>query len=226
MTRIGILTGLAAEARIAERAARRSGAAPLIACAGADLRRARQEAQSLIERGADRLVSFGLAGGLDERLQPGALILADEVVGADDAAIPADAGWRQKVLAGAKGSGLELLGGRIVCTESVVTTRMDKAKLAQRSGAAAVDMESGPVASAAAAKGLPYLAVRAVADPASRTVPYSASRALGSDGRVRRQAYAALAVRFWEVPALFRLARDARAGLKALERAADLIYLR
>lgn len=47
---------------------------------GADAARAYEQARALAEAGAQALVSFGLAGGLDPRLGPGAVVVGAEVL--------------------------------------------------------------------------------------------------------------------------------------------------
>ena len=69
MTRFGVVTGLAVEARLIEKAfVREPRAAPALICAGPGPERARAAAARLAAAGADTLVSFGLCGGLDPAL--------------------------------------------------------------------------------------------------------------------------------------------------------------
>ena len=69
-----MVVGLAAEARIA----RRLGW--LVAVGGGTAAGAKTAARSLADAGVDALVSFGLAGGLDPALRPGALIVPSAVI--------------------------------------------------------------------------------------------------------------------------------------------------
>ena len=76
----GIVTGLEAEAAVLRGAANVShpDRLPFIACAGAE--RARAAAQRLLTKGAEALISFGIAGGLDPALRPGRLIVRHEQI--------------------------------------------------------------------------------------------------------------------------------------------------
>ena len=66
---VGIVVGLAAEARIARRLGWK------VAIGGGAAAGAEAAARRLIDEGSDALVSFGLAGALDPALRPGALIV-------------------------------------------------------------------------------------------------------------------------------------------------------
>ena len=95
MTRFGIVCGLKAESDIIERATTRAGhAAPSVVCAGPDGARAQVLATSLIEQGAEAIVSFGLCGGLDPTLRPGTVLVAETVLAGTGDAIPTDTAAR------------------------------------------------------------------------------------------------------------------------------------
>ena len=104
-----------------------------------------------------------------------------------------------------------------------MATAADKRALFEATGAQAVDMESHEVAAVAAAAGLPFLVIRALADPYDQVIPQVAREALRPDGRVRLQAM--LGGLFRErggAIALVRLARQSVQGLLCLRRAAAL----
>lgn len=187
-------------------------------CSGADTTVAETIVGRLVMEGAAALVGFGLAGGLDPALRPGDLLLPDEVCLEDGTVIPVHAGWRAALLA----RGLRACGGRILASRAVVTDPASKRRLFERTGAAAVDMESGAVARS----GLPFVVLRAVGDPARRAIPAAALAGVGPDGSVRP---AAVALRLlaapWQLPALLRLAADSRAGLEALRGAVTRVPL-
>lgn len=228
----GLVTGLAVEAAILRRLANFSHPDRLsfIACAGADTGRARQAAQQLLAKGAEVLVSFGVAGGLDPALRPGALLLPERVGGNSGLAVTVDATWRRylvdRLTRGDRlaQSGLEAAGGVLVSTPGMVATPADKRRLRHDSGAVAVDMESHAVALVAAAAGVPFVALRAVADPAERSLPAALLDAIAADGRPRvGRLVARLSRRPWQVPAVFRLRRDLRAALATLRQTTEVL---
>jgi adenosylhomocysteine nucleosidase len=221
---IGIITGLIAEATCLRRAgpSRPDQIPPLVFCAGASPERARDGAERLIAEGVRGLVSFGIAGGLDPALERGGIVLADTVITPGGCRIATHAGWRERALARA-GKDYSVTVAPVAGTDAPVTSAADKRALFEASGAAAVDMESHAVAAAASAAGLPFLVLRAVADPAGRAVPDWALRGLGADGRARAlPVLRKLVLSPWEVPALVRLGRDVGAALAALRRVAEL----
>ena len=103
----------------------------------------------------------------------------------------------------------------------------DKAGVFERTGAACVDMETGAMARIADDAQLPWLALRAVADPAGRALPVWLREAVGTDGRIRRtNAVAGLIGHPLAVPQVIRIGADSRRAMAALRRVALLAPLR
>jgi hopanoid-associated phosphorylase len=217
--KLGIVVGIEMEADCL-RPAFPAAAPPLIAISGANSARAGAAAQALVEEGAQYLLSFGLAGGLDPRRRPGTLVVASSVIAPDSRRFACDAGWRKRLI-GAGRDGPPLLIAELAGSDAPVAGPPDKRRLFETTRAAAVDMESHVVAAVAARAGLPFLAVRAIADPADRTIPRAALAGVAPDGRQRPLAVLVhLLGRPWETVALLRLALDSRAALAVLRRVA------
>lgn len=219
--RIGIVVGLVREAEALAPALRALSAAdrPLLFCSGGDVGRAAFGVEHMLAEGVAGLLSFGMAGGLDPALRPGDLIVAERVVAPDGASYESDAAWAAALVApraealGASVCRLAVLAG----VDRPVASVAAKRQLFERTGAVAVDMESHVVAAAAAEKGMPFIAVRAVADPAECSIPSAALAGLAPDGRTRPLAVLArLALRPWQIPGVVRLAADSAAALAAL----------
>ena len=215
MTRVGIVTGMLAESGCLSRALDDlpHENQPLLYCAAASSARAYEGACALVARGATALVSFGIAGGLQPDLLPGALVLADAVIDLDGRRWTTTETWRETLHHEIESEA----GGAVLASPTAIVSVSGKAALHARTGAVVVDMESGGVARAAAEAGVPFLVVRVVADPAHRHLPPSALAGLGPDGR--RQplaAFAALMRRPGDTMALLRLGRDSRTALRRL----------
>lgn len=208
--RVGVVTGLPAEAALLP-----SDDTLIVACDGPGPERARQAAARALLSGARSLMSFGLAGGLDPALAPGQLVLAAAIVATDGARIETDAAWRDRLSVRFAAENVAI--GALAAADRPVTGPAEKACLFAATGALAVDMESRPVAEAARAAGVPFLALRAVADPAGRAVPPSALAGLRPDGTTDVPAIMrALAARPKELLGIVRLAGDYRRAERRL----------
>lgn len=213
----GVVCGLADEAALF----RRHAAAAKVRCAGADAAVAGRLAVDLIAEGCAGVVSFGLAGGLDPGLSSGTLIIADGVADAAGHRIATDAAWRERLMAAlADAFGGGAIVGTVAGVERPVLSPADKAALRDRTGAAAVDLESGSIATVAASHGVPFVVIRALADAADRVVPAWAATCIGKEGRPRIGfILGALAADPRRVSELIGLAGDSRRGLATLRRA-------
>lgn len=222
MSRVGVITGLAREARILEGAARAAwrGEPPIVVATGANAGRARDAARTLLSRGAGALASFGFAGGLDPTLEAGDLVLADRVIDPMGENTATDAAWRERLK-----EALATVGpvhvGAVAGSDEPVTGVAAKAALFAATEALAVDMESHGVARAAREHGVPFIVLRAIVDPARRAVPRAALAGIGEDGASRPlPLLLALLKEPRQLPGLVALARDARGAARALGRAA------
>jgi len=199
---LGIITGLTAEARLAR---------PLgLAVAGGGLPEgAEAAAEWLVTQNVDALVSFGLAGGLHPALRPGDIVVPETVregeqVYATDPGLSARFGTRT---------------GTLLAGTAIVAGAADKARLFEQTGAVAIDLESGAVARIATRHGLPFAVLRAVCDPANRTLPPAALVALDRRGAIGvLRVLASVARHPGQVPALIVVGRDAAAARAALKR--------
>ncbi len=200
--RLGIVVGLAAEARLAR------SLGGTVAIGGGGEGGAGAAAERLLAGGAEALVSFGLAGGLDPALRPGAILVPEAVLVAGRV-WPVDA-----VLARRLGAPI---AGKILGGGAIVATAAEKRRLHAATGAAAVDLESGAVAAAATRAGRPFAVLRAICDPAERDLPPAALAALGAGGAIAvSHLLGSLLSRPGQIAALLALARDAAAARRAM----------
>jgi len=183
--------------------------------------RAAAAAGRAIAGGAKGVVSFGIAGGLDANLKAGDLVLAEAVVAPDGRLYQTDSDW----LAELPGqlSRTNIVRGALAGSDIGVSSPEAKRRLAEQTGAVAVDMESHAIAAAAAEAGVAFLAVRAVADPHSRALPKWLSKHIDKDGATRQGAIAVEAMfRFWELPGMIGLAADSRRAHRSLRHFASV----
>jgi adenosylhomocysteine nucleosidase len=213
MRQIGIISGLKSELRCLGFGLDRPAHLVTFAAAGSP-ERARARALGWAADGRlQALMSFGLCGGLDPALEPGHVVVAHRIALPEGGALDFDAGWAHAIAARIAGARVApLLGAR-----DVAATAAEKRALFERHAAPAIDMESRGVAEAAHEAGVPFVALRAVADPAQRTLPNVAARAIDARGRVRPfRVLLGLLARPHDLPALIALGTDARRGYEAL----------
>lgn len=196
----GVVTGMAQEAALVQGAL----------CHGPGPRAAESAARALLAGGAEGLISFGLAAGLDPDLPAGTVILAEGVIDPDGVDWSVDVLWRTELAAQLPHE----TGGRIAGIDSPVTTVDGKHHLWQRCHAQAADMESHAVARVAHQAHRPFACVRVIADPAGHVVPPLALRGLRPDGSLDRGAVIrGVLSQPGQLPALIRLGRDHRIAM-------------
>ncbi|WP_428394716.1 hypothetical protein [Lichenicoccus sp.] len=209
---IGFLVGMQAEAKLLAGLRGRA----LIAVAGAD---AAVRIAGLIRDGATALVSLGLAAGLDPKARPGDLLVPSIIV-VDGQSARCDL----SLCARLGGDGIR--AGSLLHSDVVVAEAGAKQALFARTGCVALDMESGVVARAALAAGLPFAALRAICDPVERSLPPLALRALAPDGGFAWPSMlASLLTKPQQIADLLGLARDATAARRTLLRHIPVIQV-
>jgi adenosylhomocysteine nucleosidase len=110
-------------------------------------------------------------------------------------------------------------GAALFAAVAVVAQAVEKHALCQRTGAGAVDLESGAVAAVAQTRGLPFAVLRAVCDTANADLPPAALVALDATGAIGFGRVAGAVLRQpAQIPALLRLAAQANAARAALIR--------
>ena len=174
----------------------RLGRAPVIlAWTGDGRANAEEGARRLLdELPVGRLLVLGVSGGLSPALGPGALLVARRVLdgGVADVVAAPDPAWLRQALELA-----EATAGLALSTRALLWRGEQKAA-AWRDLAvhepAAVDLESAAFAAAAAARGVPYLVVRAVCDAADETLPLDLDRCRDRRGAIRRLAVVGRAI--------------------------------
>lgn len=219
----GFVTGLALEQRLLRRAQKRyitrAAEPPKILCAGADSRRAGDCATHLLQAGTGWLVSFGVAGGLDPDLAPGTLLLPERILSERGREVRTDDARRGQLLGRALEAGLTVSEGPLYGSSKAIGSATGKAALHRALGCVAVDMESHAVAAVAAKAGRPLLVVRAVADPAERSLPAFLAGAIDARGHSRlRPVLAQLIKDPSALGPLLQLRRDLQRAVASLEK--------
>ena len=216
MPRLGVITGLASEADCLnvygydER--------PAVRIAGASPARAREAAQALVSSGCTGLVSFGLSGALDPQHVPGDVLVPDVVLNPEGRRFVTDTAW-QSGLKNALSATMAVSSGSISGSDSPLLTVEQKMARRLSSGAAAVDMESHAIAEVAARHGLPFVALRVIADSHQLQIPAWTMNGVQDNGQVHEgQLFLGFLIRPWLWPKLGILAISNNKALKSLRR--------
>jgi adenosylhomocysteine nucleosidase len=145
--------------------------------------RAAAAATRAVAGGAKVLVSWGLAGGLDNALAPGAVVIPRRVVAHDGATFDADAALHA-CLAGLADE-IPIATGDLLTVRTPLESPETKRAARDRHRAVAVDMESAAIARVAAEAGVPFVALRVVFDAVADALPTGAEQWLDENGRRR-----------------------------------------
>ncbi|MGI9213077.1 MAG: hypothetical protein ACR2HF_11455 [Methylococcaceae bacterium] len=143
---------------------------------------AHHAARKLLKHGVSGLVSWGSAGSLTDTLHPGHLVIPESILGATGDVYTADAEWRGRLIAAL--TTLPLAGGLLTESLCTIAHPRDKLALNTRTNAVAVDMESAAIAAVARHSEVPFVAIRAIADTASMTLPRSVSLSINTSGKL------------------------------------------
>ena len=136
------------------------------------------------------LISAGFAGAIEKELQVGHLLLAENFSSPELLESPhLDLGDERLFL------------GKLVTVPEIVDTISERNRLAAKSGAAAVDMETEFIAAACAERGLPMLSLRAISD--TRSAPFPAPPEVLFNVARQRTDFARLAFYLLTHPAAF-----------------------
>jgi nucleoside phosphorylase len=167
------------------------------------------------------LIVAGVCGGLDPSLAPGGLVLGRRVIApnrSERAPQPAMLAAARRAL---RAGGVPYVLSGLLSVSRPAGTRRQKTALWNRYGAAGVDLETYGIAEAAEEHGVPWIALRAVLDPATAGLPSAVRDWHGEQDEQRILRH--LAVRPYTWPAYARLAFQLRLALGALRRAVPLL---
>jgi len=187
---LGIVAALKSEARILARSSLIATDlvhlpdGGLLKVAGMGGSRARAAAELLIAEGATALLSWGTGGALHPKIFPGHLILPKKVVIPGKVHLSTDKKWHEWLMA-CLANHLDIHTEPLAQSFSILSKTTEKIDFLQSQQAVAVDMESGSVALAAKEAKLPFMAIRAIADPLEQDIPVNALKVIDERGRLR-----------------------------------------
>ncbi len=120
-------------------------------------------------QGIDALLNWGCAAALSPGLSPGRLLLPRAFILPDRSEIPCDTIWWHRLTD--RLADLAPVTTPLASSETVLASPAAKRTLRRETGAQAADMESAFLAHWCRDQGIPFVAVRAVADDAGTSIP-------------------------------------------------------
>lgn len=196
----------------------------VVACSGAGRDNAVKAASLLLEKGADTLISWGCAGALSAVLNPGDLLLPETLLTDTGEMLLCDESLLSCIK---KNLPLECHSGILAESLAIIGQADDKKKLHLNTQAVAVDMESAAVIETAQKAGRAAIVIRAIADPATMSLPQAVTHALNDEGEVvLTRLLSFLLTHPGQIPALIRLGMHfsaAKNKLKAVATHLDTI---
>ena len=157
-----------------------------VAYSGTGPKNAQLAAELLVANGATQLISWGCAAALSTTLKPGDLTLADTLIdteGGSDEKFCVTAGWHSYTK-DLLSSSVTVHSGCLAESEKIVSLSEDKKQMRLKTDAIVLDMESIAIAKVAGKNNLPFLSIRAIADPVIMDLPKSVTYALNIEGEI------------------------------------------
>ncbi len=177
----------------------------LIAYAGAGAANAETAAKQLIAQGAQQLISWGCAAALTEQLKSGDLVVADSLEDEQGNMIVCDKNWQNRVVK-TLNTDLNVVNGKMADSSRIIASTREKKDFNQRTSALALDMESFAVARICLDNNIPFVTIRAIADPVDFPLPQAVDQAMEASGEINfNKLIRHILLHLWEIPALIRL---------------------
>jgi adenosylhomocysteine nucleosidase len=154
----------------------------LLTLAGTGPENAGKASLLLIANGAERLISWGCAAALNDRLKPGDLIIPDQLLSEKNETLSISNPWSKYVQE--QLAALNPHTDPLVESSHIVGESTDKKSIQEQSGGIALDMESIAIAKVALQHNYPPLVIRCIADPASMNLPKSITYAQNQQGEI------------------------------------------
>jgi adenosylhomocysteine nucleosidase len=222
LSKLGIIAALPAEAKCLHNK-KLNVATPVeihkdifLCLSGIGYESAYKAANKLLALKVDALISWGVAGAIDDSLNPGDMILAESII-SPDRSYKISNEWINNISNYFKQNSYDILSGDIVSSKEMCASTSDKKLLLQETAALAVDMESAAIAEAATINNLDFLAIRAIADNANTNIPEAVVKHTDNVGQPKLFSFiSSCMLNPVQVRDIFILAKSYQSGLRTL----------
>jgi adenosylhomocysteine nucleosidase len=177
-------------------------------------------AMALATDSPDLMISAGFGGAVLPGLPVGEVVMAEQV-------LQWGASGFEEIEVGLFGlngisDSLGLSRATFISCNEILGKRSLAARLPDSAVNPLLEMETAAVARVAAAYGIPFLAIRAVSDPADEELEFSIDEFCDEHMRIRpAKVFATILARPRIIPQLIRLARNSRVAAKSLAKAME-----
>ncbi len=127
-------------------------------------------AKKILEFNVDALISWGVAGAIDDSLNTGDLFLPKSIIN-EDKTYNISNDWINRISEHFQQTSYNVISGDIASSSEICASSADKKLLLQNTGALAVDMESIAIAKVTTVNNLDFLVIRTIADSADTNIP-------------------------------------------------------
>ncbi len=164
------------------------------------------------------VISAGFAGGLNEDLHRGHVLMADRIARADQEELAVGLTFAKDSLAETPGVHV----GRLLTVDRIVHAVADKKELGRQKDALAVDMETWAVAHQCQQEKVRFLSVRIISDPVNEELPPYLQRLVETESR-SAQLGAAVGALFKKPSSIKEMWRLKESALKASDHLARFL---
>lgn len=156
----------------------------LVCVSGAGPVNAKMATQKLIAHGATNIISWGCAAALAADLHPGDLTIVQQLIAASGEQLNINTPWLQATHA-QLAPHVAIRTGSLLESQVIVADSVEKKYLAQKSRAQVLDMESFASAAVAEQDGIPFMAIRVIADTLEMDLPSVVVKAMDEHGKIQ-----------------------------------------
>lgn len=189
----------------------------LITLSGSGPKNATTGAQTLLDKGATQLISWGCAGALAPHLNAGDLLIPDCVLTLNNIRLSTHKLWSRQVIK-LLGTAIAYDDASLLESDIVISLACDKARQHKLTQAVAVDMETAAVARLAEQQQIPFIAIRSIVDPAGFDLPRAINYAMNDKGIISITKLLRFLCRHpAELPGLIKLGLHFNAASKSLK---------
>ncbi len=138
----------------------------------------------LLRINVDALISWGVAGAVNESLHSGDILIAEQILAADGQ-FQCSPEWHERLLIALSSASTAVFNSKLYSDDRICASISDKQKLFAKTKADAVDMESAAIAGLAEKMNIDFVAIRAVADEAVTSLPKAVTKHTDEFGQPR-----------------------------------------